>query len=192
MRTSGPLKTRASSITSAVPEPSSSAASPKPRPSMWAPTMYISSGCVVPTLVQYTSSRGPGTGGGALSARSVGSDCACGSVLGPAGLVMPRSREPPAPARSSPLAIAATGAGAAFCGTGSRDGVYSYWRRPVVQPLRRSCASIQSTAARLRSVPCVPIAELRQRLDGGLVGFKIEPFGQHPGGGIAATVRRPR
>ena len=50
--TSGLLKTRASSITSAVPDPSSFAASPQPMPSMWPPTMYISSGWVVPTLVQ--------------------------------------------------------------------------------------------------------------------------------------------
>ena len=50
--TPGALKTRASSITSAVPEPSSLAASPKPMPSMWADTMYISSGLVAPTFVQ--------------------------------------------------------------------------------------------------------------------------------------------
>ncbi len=50
--TPGMEKTRASSITSAVPEPSSLAASPQPMPSMCAPTMYISSGRVVPTLVQ--------------------------------------------------------------------------------------------------------------------------------------------
>ena len=50
--TSGLLKMRASSITSAVPEPSSLAASPNPMPSMWPPTMYISSGRVVPILVQ--------------------------------------------------------------------------------------------------------------------------------------------
>jgi hypothetical protein len=52
VRTSGLLKTRASSITSAVPDPSSFAASPQPIPSMCAPTIYISSGCVVPTFVQ--------------------------------------------------------------------------------------------------------------------------------------------
>ena len=50
--TSGALNTRASSITSAAPEPSSLAACPQPMPSMWPPTMYISSGWVVPTLVQ--------------------------------------------------------------------------------------------------------------------------------------------
>ena len=38
------LKMRASSITSAVPDPSSLAASPQPCPSMCAPTMYISFG----------------------------------------------------------------------------------------------------------------------------------------------------
>ena len=48
----GLLNMRASSMTSAVPEPSSFAASPQPWPSMWPPTMYISSGWVVPTLVQ--------------------------------------------------------------------------------------------------------------------------------------------
>ena len=46
----GLLNTRASSITSAVPEPSSLAASPQPMPSMCAPMMYISSGWVVPDL----------------------------------------------------------------------------------------------------------------------------------------------
>ncbi len=50
--TSGALNTRASSITSAVPDPSSLAASPQPWPSMWPATMYISSGWVAPTLVQ--------------------------------------------------------------------------------------------------------------------------------------------
>ena len=50
--TSGLLKTRASSITSAVPEPSSLAASPYPCPSMWAATMYMSSGWTAPILVQ--------------------------------------------------------------------------------------------------------------------------------------------
>jgi hypothetical protein len=50
--TSGMLKTRASSITRAVPDPSSLAASPHPWPSMCAPMMYISSGRDVPTLVQ--------------------------------------------------------------------------------------------------------------------------------------------
>ena len=44
-------------MTIAVPEPSSFAASPQPWPSMWPPTMYISSGRVVPTFVQKTSSR---------------------------------------------------------------------------------------------------------------------------------------
>jgi hypothetical protein len=43
-------KMRASSMTSAVPEPSSLAASPQPMPSMWAPTMYISSGRVAADL----------------------------------------------------------------------------------------------------------------------------------------------
>ena len=50
--TSGELNTRATSITSAVPDPSSLAASPQPWPSMWPPMMYISSGCVVPIFVQ--------------------------------------------------------------------------------------------------------------------------------------------
>ena len=50
--TSGMLKIRASSITSAVPDPSSLAASPQPCPSMCAPTMYISFGYFVPTFVQ--------------------------------------------------------------------------------------------------------------------------------------------
>ena len=40
------------SITSAGPDPLSLAAAPQPCPSMWAPTMYISFGVVVPTLVQ--------------------------------------------------------------------------------------------------------------------------------------------
>jgi hypothetical protein len=52
VRTSGLLKMRASSITIAVPDPSSFAASPQPIPSMCPPTMYISPGRVVPTFVQ--------------------------------------------------------------------------------------------------------------------------------------------
>ena len=46
MTTSGPLNTRASCITRAVPDPSSLAASPQPMPSMCPLTMYISSGWV--------------------------------------------------------------------------------------------------------------------------------------------------
>src|SRR3981081_4884027 len=106
-------------MTNAVPDASSPAASPKPRPSMWAPTMYISSGRVVPTFVQYSSSRGPGVGGRALRARSVGSDCAPGSLLGVAGRVIPRSREPPGPRRLCPLAIVARG-GVSALGGGRR------------------------------------------------------------------------
>jgi hypothetical protein len=52
VRTSGALKMRASSITIAVPDPSSLAASPQPMPSMCPPTMYISSGLVEPIFVQ--------------------------------------------------------------------------------------------------------------------------------------------
>ena len=37
--------------------------------------MYISSGCVVPTFVQYTSWRWPGVVGCVLSARSFASGC---------------------------------------------------------------------------------------------------------------------
>ena len=83
--TSGDENTRANSMTSAVPEPSSFAASPQPCPSIWPPTMYISSGCVVPTLVQYTSSRGPGALGCMLSARSFSSGWRMGSVFTPVG-----------------------------------------------------------------------------------------------------------
>ena len=58
---SSAASTRAISITSAVPEPSSFAASPPPRPSMCAPMMYISLGIVLPIRVAYTSSRGCAT-----------------------------------------------------------------------------------------------------------------------------------
>ncbi len=59
--TSDAARTRAISITNAVPEPSSFAASPPPRPSMCAPMMYISSGREAPIFVAKTSSRGSGT-----------------------------------------------------------------------------------------------------------------------------------
>src|ERR1041385_3167463 len=52
---------------------------------MWAPMMYISSGCVVPPLVQNTSSRGPGVSGSALMRRSAVSGCSSGLVLPPVG-----------------------------------------------------------------------------------------------------------
>ncbi len=93
--TSGLLKIRASSITSAVPEPSSLAASPNPMPSMWPPTMYISSGRVVPTLVQKTSSRRPGVLGCELSSRSFGSVWASGSLLTPVRPRLPKMVLPP-------------------------------------------------------------------------------------------------
>ena len=108
--TSGLLKTRASSITSAVPEPSSFAASPQPWPSMWPPTMYISSGCVVPTFVQYTSWRWPSVAGCGVEraqlrgpsaranpcSRRCGCDCrACGRRPAPRCV---RGRGPPRPA----------------------------------------------------------------------------------------------
>ena len=51
VRTSGIAKTRASSRIIAHPDASSSAASPPPRPSMCAETMYISPGVVAPTFV---------------------------------------------------------------------------------------------------------------------------------------------
>ena len=81
--TSGELKMRASSITSAVPEPSSFAAEPNPWPSMCAPTMYISCGRVVPIFVQYTSSRGPGVSHCALMRRSAVSGWRSGFVFTP-------------------------------------------------------------------------------------------------------------
>ena len=88
---------RASSITSAVPEPLSLAASPKPMPSIWAATMYISPGWVVPILVHQTSWRSPGTAGGVSRARMRASGCFMGSSLTPAGLMTPRWRAPPTP-----------------------------------------------------------------------------------------------
>ena len=93
--TSRMLKTRASSITSAVPEPSSFAASPQPWPSMWAPTMYISSACEVPALVQYTISRGPGVAACMFNSRNVTSGCIIGSVFTPVRARIPRKRPPP-------------------------------------------------------------------------------------------------
>src|SRR5437867_3291393 len=81
--TSGLLKTRATSMTRAVPDASSFAASPQPIPSICPPTMYISPGCVVPIFVQYTSSRRPGCDGSAFSSRSRGSGCLFGSLFTP-------------------------------------------------------------------------------------------------------------
>jgi hypothetical protein len=123
--TSGELKTRASSITSAVPDPSSFAASPQPWPSMWPPTMYISSGCVVPTLVQKTISRGPGVVGCMLSARNFSSGCFIGSVFTPVGILSPRGRPPPTarPVLGRPRPPAAAGGGS-----------YTYVMRSVGQP----------------------------------------------------------
>ena len=97
--TSGALKTRASSMTSAVPEPSSFAAAPKPWPSMWPPTIYISSGWAVPTLVQNTSSRGPGVSGSALIRRSAVSGCSSGFMFTPVGARVPLTglESPPRP-----------------------------------------------------------------------------------------------
>src|SRR3990172_827151 len=57
--------------------------------------MYISSGRVVPTLVQNTSSRGPGVVGCALSARSTGSGCLRESLFTPVRARRPRMRPPP-------------------------------------------------------------------------------------------------
>src|ERR1041384_6866159 len=83
--TSGPLNTRASSITSAAPEPSSLAAAPQPWPSMCPPRMYISSGWVAPILVQNPSSRGPSVAGSASIRRSAVSGWSSGLVLTPVG-----------------------------------------------------------------------------------------------------------
>src|SRR2546427_2200916 len=140
-------------MTSAVPEASSSAASPQPIPSMWAPTTYISSGRVEPIFVQYTSSRGPGALGCELSSRRFASGCASGESFTLVGAVTPRNRAPPAPGRISPLTI--TGLGAAPCCGRDRGGggSYTYFSRSVAQPKLFSWPSIQSTAARLRSVP---------------------------------------
>src|SRR3990170_207069 len=57
--------------------------------------MYISSGRVVPTLVQNPSSRGPGVVGCALSARSTGSGCLRESLFTPVRARRPRMRPPP-------------------------------------------------------------------------------------------------
>ena len=81
---------RANSMTNAVPEPSSLAASPQPCPSMWAPTMYISSGWVAPIFVQYTSSRAPPGVGWELRARNFSSGCNMGSSLTPVWARTPR------------------------------------------------------------------------------------------------------
>ena len=70
-------------MTTAVPDPSSFAASPNPCPSMCAPMMYISSGRVVPTFVQNTSERSPFTGSSLFSARNASSGCASGSRTTP-------------------------------------------------------------------------------------------------------------
>ena len=118
--TSGLLNTRASSITIAEPEPSSFAASPQPWPSMCPPTMYISSGRVVPTFVQYTSSRGPGVVGSAFSARSRGSGWASESVLTPVRPRFPRRRLPPGPCVLRAAAARRAAMAALSCGCGAR------------------------------------------------------------------------
>ena len=129
------LKTRASSITSAVPEPSSFAASPQPWPSMCAPTMYISSGCVVPTFVQNTSSRGPVVGRLAVERAQlrVGLLHRIGVDAGAARGC--RASRPPPGARSPALAIAGSAAAAAARLRASGGGVvYVYLMRSVGQP----------------------------------------------------------
>ena len=68
--TSGLLRTRATSITRAVPDPSSLAASPMPCPSMCAPMMYISPRRAVPHFVQKTWGYGSGRTGPMFMARS--------------------------------------------------------------------------------------------------------------------------
>jgi len=123
--TSGTLKIRASSITSAVPEPSSFAASPQPMPSMCAATMYISPGRDVPTFVQYSSSRGPSVDGSRFSSRSVSSGCRFGSLFTPARRVTPRRRDPPTDVRISPGAMTVGGGG--FCPRPRPDGGVRYW-----------------------------------------------------------------
>src|SRR5262245_41477965 len=128
VRTSGMLNTRASSITSAVPDPSSFAASPQPWPSMCALTMYISLGRDVPTFVQYTSSRGPGVVGSSLSFRRASFGCFKGSVLTLVRLRTPRGRPPPS------IRGTALGSGAGRGAVDGGGGLNVYFRRSVGQP----------------------------------------------------------
>ena len=102
--TSGLLNTRASSITSAVPDPSSLAASPQPMPSMWPPTRYISSGW----WCRLSCSRRPGAGPAppasvrVFNSRSFGSGCASALLFTGRRARLPRIRLPPALARDPP------------------------------------------------------------------------------------------
>ena len=67
----------------------------------------------MPTLVQNTSSRGPGVVGSVLSARSFASGCASGSVFTPVGPRVPKMR-------AAALAGAAASATAASLASAAR------------------------------------------------------------------------
>ena len=101
---------------------------------MWAPTTYISFGTFDPTLVQYTSSRGPGVVGSVLSARSLSSGWRIESVLTPVRVRVPRGRPPPTAAGIVGVAVAADGATAVGAGVAVGGGSNTYFNRSVAQP----------------------------------------------------------
>src|ERR1051326_5816352 len=132
---------------------------------MWAPMMYISSGCVVPTLVQNTSSRGPGVSGSALMRRSAVSGCSSGLVLTPVGPRKPfRGRAGRGGAGrgdlpAGELVMDSLGVGATVALELGLD------------PIHRGAVSLSALAA---------IAELREPADRRLVPLEIEPAGELP------------
>src|SRR5512135_2862146 len=110
---------------------------------MWPLTMYISSGLVAPTFVQYTSSRGPLTACGMSSARTASFGCFCGSLFTPVGarlpligMALPRPRPWAACAGAAPrpeAPAAAVGAADPCAGAVLGAGLYSYVRRATAE-----------------------------------------------------------
>ena len=101
---------------------------------IWAPTIYISFGNFDPTVVQYTSSRGPGVVGSVLSARSLSSGWRIESVLTPVRVRVPRGRPPPTAVGIVGVAVAADGGTAVGAGVAVGGGANTYFNRSVAQP----------------------------------------------------------
>ena len=143
--------------------------------------MYISPGCVEPTFVQNTSSRGPSVAGSASSARMRGSGCLSESVLTPVCVRMPRMRPPPCAAFPRPRHRARRALSPAARRDRAASACRAGWRRVgVLDPLGRRAA----VALELRLDPIhrfavafgalAPVAELRETLDRRLVLLEVE------------------
>ena len=187
------LKMRASSITSAVPEPSSLAASPQPWPSMCAPTMYISSGRVDADLGAVDLLRARRRRGRLAVERAQLFVGLLHRVVVDAG-TRARAARPSAALRRSGLAIRIRRAlrpRARLRGRRRRRGVVVVDAFDVgaavalelrFDPVDRLAIALGALAS---------IAELRQALDGRLVALEIEPADQRlePGsGGLGGVV----